>query len=145
MQLRDALGSITGCRLCYFPTGTSRRSAVETPIGHRALRALENLSDRQAAERCGAVGLEIALSLPLDDQGVTPASLWTFACLLPMGRGSLAGTYFAGVPRTRWRNRRGQTRSIRPRVIANVRGLTSLRKVGESLESGPHRERRSGS
>jgi transposase len=81
MQLRDALGSIyqNADFADLFP---KRGRAAEAPWRRAlvtVLQALEDLSDRQAAEMVrGRLDWKYALSLPLDDQGFDASILPDF-------------------------------------------------------------------
>src|SRR5258706_13865192 len=100
MNLRDALGSI------YQDTDFAdlfhkRGRAAEAPWRLAlvtVLQALEHLSDRQATEMMrGRLDWKYALSLPLDDQALTPAFCRTFGSAgSSMGRRIACWTPFCG-------------------------------------------------
>src|SRR5438105_3674202 len=100
MHLRDALGSIyqDADFADLFPR---RGRAAEAPWRLAlvtVLQALENLSDRQAAEMVrGRLDWKYALSLPLDDPGFDAAFWWTFVSVCSiMRRRIVCWTLFYG-------------------------------------------------
>jgi transposase len=113
MHLRDALGSIyeDADFADLFP---KRGRAAEAPwrlAVVTVLQALENLSDRQAAEMVrGRLDWKYALSLPLDDPGFDASILVDFRQrLLNHGAQDRLLEPILRVCRERgWRNRRGQ-------------------------------------
>jgi transposase len=113
MHLRDALGSIYADAdfADLFP---KRGRAAEAPwrlAVVTVLQALENLSDRQAAEMVrGRLDWKYALSLPLDDPGFDASILVDFRQrLLNHGAQDRLLEPILRVCREHgWRNRRGQ-------------------------------------
>jgi transposase len=140
MQLRDALGSIyqDADFVDLFP---KRGRAAEAPWRLAlvtVLQALENLSDRQAAEMVrGRLDWKYALSLPLDDQGFDASILVDFRQrLLSHGAQDRLLEPILRVCREHgWLKAGGKQRTDSTWVIANVRGLSSLESVGESLRA----------
>src|SRR6266496_516295 len=138
MHLRDALGPIyeDADFAHLFPR---RGRAAEAPWRLALvtiLQALENLSDRQAAEMVrGRLDWKYALSLPLDDQGFDASILTDFRQrLLDHAAQDLLLEPILRVCREHgWLSAGGKQRSDSTWVIANVRGLSSLESVGESL------------
>jgi len=140
MHLRDALGPIyeDADFAHLFPR---RGRAAEAPWRLALvtiLQALENLSDRQAAEMVrGRLDWKYALSLPLDDQGFDASILTDFRQrLLDHAAQDLLLEPILRVCREHgWLSAGGKQRSDSTWVIANVRGLSSLESVGESLRA----------
>ena len=102
------------------------------------LQALENLSDRQAAEMVrGRLDWKYALSLPLDDQGFDASILVDFRQrLLDHGAQDLLLDPILRVCREHgWLKAGGKQRTNSTFVLANVRHLSSLESVGESLRA----------
>src|SRR5258708_19785924 len=102
------------------------------------LQALENLSDRQAAEMVrGRLDWKYALSLPLDDQGFDASILVDFRQrLLSHGAQDRLLEPILRVCREHgWLKAGGKQRTDSTFVLANVRGLSSLESVGESLRA----------
>lgn len=140
MHVRDALGSI------YQDTDFAelfpkRGRAAEAPWRLAlvtVLQALENLSDRQAAEMVrGRLDWKYALSLPLDDEGFDASILTDFRQrLLEHGaQDRLLEPILAVCREQGWLKAGGKQRTDSTWVIANVRGLSSLESVGESLRA----------
>src|SRR6266498_224155 len=140
MHLRDALGPIyeDADFADLFP---KRGRAAEAPWRLAlvtVLQALENLSDRQAAEMVrGRLDWKYALSLPLDDPGFDASMLTDFRQrLLDHEAQDLLLEPILQVCREHgWLSAGGKQRSDSTWVIANVRGLSSLESVGESLRA----------
>jgi len=140
MHLRDALGPIyqDADFAALFPR---RGRAAEAPWRLAlvtVLQALENLSDRQAAEMVrGRLDWKYALSLPLDDQGFDASILVDFRQrLLEHGAQDLLLEPILRVCREHgWLKAGGKQRTDSTFVLANVRGLSSLESVGESLRA----------
>src|SRR5258707_15490708 len=140
MHLRDALGSIyeDADFADLFP---KRGRAAEAPwrlAVVTVLQALENLSDRQAAEMVrGRLDWKYALSLPLDDQGFDASILVDFRQrLLEHGAQDRLLEPILRVCREHgWLKAGGKQRTDATFVLANVRGLSSLESVGESLRA----------
>ena len=140
MQLRDALGPIyeDADFADLFP---KRGRAAEAPwrlAMVTVLQALENLSDRQAAEMVRArLDWKYALSLPLDDQGFDASILTDFRQrLLEYGAQDRLLEPILRVCREHgWLKAGGKQRTDSTFVLANVRGLSSLESVGESLRA----------
>src|SRR5260370_38330712 len=140
MHLRDALGPIyedadfadllqKGGRAAEAPW----RLALVT-----VLQAQENLSDRQAAEMVrGRLDWKYALSLPLDDQGFDASILVDFRQrLLEHGAQDRLLEPILRVCREHGRLKAGgKQRTDATFVLANVRALSSLESVGESLRA----------
>src|SRR5260370_2029996 len=102
------------------------------------LQALENLSDRQAAEMVrGRLDWKYALSVTLDDQGFDASILVEFRQrLLEHGREDRLLEPILRVCREHgWLKAGGKQRTDATFVLANVRGLSSLESVGESLRA----------
>jgi len=140
MQLRDALGPIyeDADFADLFPR---RGRAAEAPWKLAlvtVLQALENLSDRQAAEMVrGRLDWKYALSLPLDDEGFDASILVDFRQrLLEHGAQDRLLEPILRVCREHgWLKAGGKQRTDSTFVLANVRGLSSLESVGESLRA----------
>jgi transposase len=140
MDLRDALGPIyqDADFAHLFPR---RGRAAEAPWRLAlvtVLQALENLSDRQAAEMVrGRLDWKNALSLPLDDQGFDASILVDFRQrLLDHTAQDLLLEPILRVCREHgWLKAGGKQRTDSTLVLANVRGLSSLESVGESLRA----------
>src|SRR5258708_15630158 len=140
MQLRDALGAIyqDADFAHLFP---KRGRAAEAPWRLALvtiLQALENLTDRQAAEMVrGRLDWKYALSLPLDDEGFDASILTDFRQrLLEHGAQDLLLEPILGVCREHgWLKAGGKQRTDSTFVLANVRHLSSLESVGESLRA----------
>jgi transposase len=140
MHLRDALGPIyqDADFAQLFPR---RGRAAEAPWRLAlvtVLQALENLSDRQAAEMVrGRLDWKYALSLPLDDQGFDASILVDFRQrLLDHAAQDLLLEPILRVCREHgWLKAGGKQRTDSTFVLANVRGLSSLESVGESLRA----------
>ncbi len=140
MHLRDALGPIyeDADFAHLFP---KRGRAAEAPCRLAlvtVLQALENLSDRQAAEMVrGRLDWKYALSLPLDDQGFDASILVDFRQrLLDHGAQDLLLEPILRVCREHgWLKAGGKQRTDSTFVLANARRLSSLESVGESLRA----------
>lgn len=140
MHLRDALGSI------YEDAGFAdlfpkRGRAAEAPwrlAFVTVLQALENLSDRQAAEMVRArLDWKYALSLPLDDEGFDASLLTDFRQRLldHEAQDRLLEPILQVCRQHGWLKAGGKQRTDSSWVIANVRGLSSLESVGECLRA----------
>jgi transposase len=140
MHLRDALGSIyeDADFAQLFP---KRGRAAEAPWRLALVtvfQALENLSDRQAAEMVrGRLDWKYALSLPVDDAGFDASILVDFRQrLLDHEAQDLLLEPILQVCREhRWLKAGGKQRTDSTWVIATVRSLSSLESVGESLRA----------
>jgi transposase len=140
MHLRDALGPIyeDADFAQLFPR---RGRAAEAPwrlAMVTVLQALENLSDRQAAEMVrGRLDWKYALSLPLDDEGFDASILPDFRQrLLEHGAQDLLLEPILRVCCEHgWLKAGGKQRTDSTFVLANVRRLSSLESVGESLRA----------
>ena len=140
MHLRDALGPIyeDADFASLFP---KRGRAAEAPWRLAlvtVLQALENLSDRQAAEMVrGRLDWKYALSLPLDDQGFDASILVDFRQrLLDHAAEDLLLDPILRVCREHgWLKAGGKQRTDSTFVLANMRHLSSLESVGESLRA----------
>ncbi len=140
MHLRDALGSIyeDADFADLFP---KRGRGAEAPwrlAMVTVLQALENLSDRQAAEMVrGRLDWKYALSLALDDEGFDASVLVDFRQrLLSHGAQDRLLEPILRVCREQgWLKAGGKQRTDSTFVLANVRGLSSLESVGESLRA----------
>jgi transposase len=138
MHLRDALGSIyqDADFADLFP---KRGRAAEAPWRLAlvtVLQTLENLSDRQAAEMVrGRLDWKYALSLPLDDAGFDASILTDFRQRLVdhEAQDRLLEPILQVCRQHGWLKAGGKQRTDSTWVIANVRGLSSLESVGESL------------
>ncbi len=140
MHLRDALGPI------YEDTDFAdlfpkRGRAAEAPWRLAlvtVLQALENLSDRQAAEMVrGRLDWKYALSLPLDDEGFDASILTDFRQRLVANSAQdrLLEPILQVCRQRGWLKAGGKQRTDSTFVLANVRGLSSLESVGESLRA----------
>jgi transposase len=140
MHLRDALGPI------YEDTDFAhlfprRGRAAEAPWRLAlvtVLQALENLSDRQAAEMVrGRLDWKYALSFPLDDQGFDASILVDFRQrLLDHEAQDLLLEPILRLCREHgWLKAGGKQRTDSTFVLANARRLSSLESVGESLRT----------
>src|SRR5436305_12229519 len=140
MQLRDALGPIfeDADFAQLFP---KRGRAAQAPWRLALvtiLQALENLPDRQAAEMVrGRLDWKYALSLAVDDEGFDASILPDFRQrLLEHGAQDLLLEPILRVCREQgWLKAGGKQRTDATFVLANVRGLSSLESVGESLRA----------
>ncbi len=140
MHLRDALGPIyeDADFADLFP---KRGRAAEAPWRLAlvtVLQAQENLSDRQAAEMVrGRLDWKYALSLPLDDQGFDASILVDFRQrLLEHGAQDRLLEPILRVCREHgWLKAGGKQRTDSTWVLANMRSLSSLESVGESLRA----------
>jgi transposase len=140
MHLRDALGSIyqDADFADLFP---KRGRAAEAPWRLAlvtVLQALENLSDRQAAEMVrGRLDWKYALSLSLDDAGFDASILTDFRQRLldHEAQDRLLEPILQVCRQHGWLKAGGKQRTDSTWVIANVRGLSSLESVGESLRA----------
>jgi transposase len=140
MHLRDALGSIyeDADFADLFP---KRGRAAEAPWRLALVtvfQALENLSDRQAAEMVrGRLDWKYALSLPVDDAGFDASILVDFRQRLldHMAQDRLLDPILQVCRERRWLKAGGKQRTDSTWVIARVRGLSSLESVGESLRA----------
>ncbi len=140
MQLRDALGPIyeDADFADLFP---KRGRAAEAPWRLAlvaVLQALENRSDRQAAEMVRArLDWKYALSLPLDDEGFDASILVDFRQRLVANSAQdrLLEPILQVCRQRGWLKAGGKQRTDSTWVIANVRGLSSLESVGESLRA----------
>src|SRR6266702_6913842 len=140
MHLRDALGPIyqDADFAHLFPR---RGRAAEAPWRLAlvtVLQALENLSDRQAAEMVRArLDWKYALSLPLDDEGFDASILTDFRQRLVdhEAQDLLLEPILQICREQGWLKAGGKQRTDSTWVIANVRGLSSLESVGESLRA----------
>src|SRR5713226_579535 len=140
MHLRDALGPIyeDADFADLFP---KRGRAAEAPWRLAlvsVLQALENLSDRQAAEMVrGRLDWKYALSLPLDDAGFDASILGDFRQRLldHEAQDRLLEPILQVCRQHGWLKAGGNQRTDSTWVIANVRGLSSLESVGESLRA----------
>jgi transposase len=140
MHLRDALGPIyqDADFADLFP---KRGRAAEAPWRLALVtvfQALENLSDRQAAEMVrGRLDWKYALSLPLDDAGFDASILTDFRqrLLAHEAQDRLLEPILQICRQQGWLKAGGKQRTDSTWVIANVRGLSSLEGVGESLRA----------
>jgi len=140
MRLRDALGSIYE-DVDFADLFAKRGRAAEAPWRLAlvtVLQALENLSDRQAAEMVwGRLDWKYALSLPLDDEGFDASILVDFRQRLVdhEAQDRLLEPILQVCRQHGWLKAGGKQRTDSTWVIANVRGLSSLESVGESLRA----------
>src|SRR5712691_8775998 len=140
MRLRDALGSIFE-DVDFAQLFPRRGRAAEAPWRLALvtiLQALENLPDRQAAEMVrGRLDWKYALSLEIDDQGFDASILPDFRQrLLDHEAQDLLLEPILRVCREHgWLKAGGKQRTDATFVLANVRGLSSLESVGESLRA----------
>jgi transposase len=140
MQLRDALGPIyeDADFADLFP---KRGRAAEAPwrlAMVTVLQALENLSDRQAAEMVrGRLDWKYALSLPLDDQGFDASILVDFRQrLLEHGaQDRLLEPILRLCRQHGWLKAGGKQPTDATVVLANVRGLSRQDQCGREPES----------
>ena len=140
MHVRDALGPIyeDADFAQLFP---KRGRAAEAPwrlAMVTVLQALENLSDRQAAEMVRArLDWKYALSLPLDDEGFDASILVDFRqrLLEHHGEDLLLEPILRVCREQGWLKAGGKQRSDSTIVLANVRRLSSLESVGETLRA----------
>src|SRR5947209_4577922 len=140
MHLRDALGPMY--EDAEFAKLFPRRGrAAEAPWRLAlvtVLQALENLSDRQAAEMVrGRLDWKYALSLPVDDPGFDASILVDFRQRLldHEALDRLLEPILQVCRQHGWLKAGGKQRTDSTWVIANVRGLSSLESVGESLRA----------
>ncbi len=140
MLLRDALGSIYE-DADFADLFAKRGRAAEAPwrlAFVTVLQALENLSDRQAAEMVRArLDWKYALSLPLDDEGFDASILTDFRQRLVdhAAQDRLLEPILRVCREQGYIRAGGKQRTDSSWVIANVRGLSSLESVGESLRA----------
>jgi transposase len=140
MHLRDALGPIY--EDAHFAHLFPRRGrAAEAPWRLAlvtVLQALENLSDRQAAEMVrGRLDWKYALSLPLDDQGFDASILVDFRQRLldHEAQALLLEPILQMCREHGWLKAGGKQRTDSTFMLANARRLSSLESVGESLRT----------
>ena len=140
MHLRDALGPIYK-DADFADLFAKRGRAAEAPWRLAlvtVLQALENLSDRQAAEMVrGRLDWKYALSLPLDDEGFDASILTDFRQRLVdhEAQDRLLEPILQVCRQHGWLKAGGKQRTDSTLVLANVRGLSSLESVGESLRA----------
>src|SRR2546421_12639468 len=140
MRLRDALGSIFE-DVDFAQPFPRRGRAAEAPWRLALvtiLQALENLPDRQAAEMVrGRLDWKYALSLPLVDEGFDASILADFRQrLVEHHAEALLLEPILRVCREQgWLKAGGQQRTDSTMVLANVRRLSSLESVGETLRA----------
>jgi transposase len=140
MHLRDALGPIYE-DVDFAELFPRRGRAAEAPWRLAlvtVLQALENLSDRQAAEMVrGRLDWKYALSLPLDDEGFDASILVDFRQRLVehAAQDRLLDPILRVCRQHGWLKAGGKQRTDSTWVMANVRGLSSLESVGESLRA----------
>jgi transposase len=140
MHVRDALGPIyqDGDFAQLFP---KRGRAAEAPWRLAlvtVLQALENLSDRQAAEMVRArLDWKYALSLPLDDEGFDASILVDFRQRLREHHAEdlLLEPMLRVCREQGWLKAGGKQRTDSTIVLASVRRLSSLESVGETLRA----------
>src|SRR5438128_408401 len=140
MDLRDALGSIyeDADFAQLFPRRGRAAQAPWRLALVSILQALENLSDRQAAQMVRArLDWKYALSLPLDEEGFDASILVDFRQrLLDHQAQDLLLEPILRVCREQgWLKAGGKQRTDSTMVLANVRRLSSLESVGESLRA----------
>ena len=143
MQGRDALGPIyeDADFADLFP---KRGRAAEAPWRLAlvsVLQALENLSDRQAAEMVRArLDWKYVLSLPLDDEGFDASILTDSFDQRPARscrpKDPLLEPILQVCRQHGWLKAGGKQRTDSTWVIANVRGLEQSGKCGREPESG---------
>lgn len=140
MQLRDALGSIYHDEdfAALFP---KRGRAAQAPWRLAlvtVLQAVENLTDRQAADMVRArLDWKYALSLPLEDEGFDASILSDFRARLLSGnvQDLLLEPILRVCAEQGWLKARGQQRTDSTFILAHLRHLNSLEAVGESLRA----------
>jgi transposase len=140
MHLRDALGPIYRDEdfAHLFP---KRGRAAEAPWRLAlitVLQAVENLSDRQAAEMVrGRLDWKYALSLPVDDTGFDASILTDFRQRLVAGQAQdqLLEPILQVCRERGWLKAGGKQRTDSTLVLANARRLSSLESVGETLRA----------
>jgi len=150
MHLRDALGPIyeDADFAHLFPR---RGRAAEAPWRLAlvtVLQALENLSDRQAAEMVrGRLDWKYALSLPLDDQGFDASILVDFRQRLldHEAQDLLLEPMLRLCRENGWLKAGGKQRTDSTFVLANARRLSRQDQCGREPENEPERTRRSDS
>src|SRR5947209_13064205 len=140
MHLRDALGPMYQ-DVDFAQLFPERGRAAEAPWRLAlvtVLQAIENLSDRQAAEMVRVrLDWKYALSLPMDDEGFDASSLVDFRQrLLDHQAQDLLLEPILRVCREQgWLKAGGKQRTDSTMVLANVRRLSSLESVGETLRA----------
>lgn len=140
MHLRDALGSIyqdVDFADLFPKRGRAAEAAWRLALV-TVLQALENLSDRQAAEMVrGRLDWKYALSLPVDDPGFDASILVDFRQRLldHKAEARLLEPILRVCRDHGWLKAGGKQRTDSTFVLANVRGLSSLESVGESLRA----------
>jgi transposase len=140
MRLRDALGAVYHDEefAHLFP---KRGRAAEAPwrlVLVLVLQALENLTDRQAADAVRArLDWKYALSLPVDDPGFDHSILSDFrARLVEQEAVKLVLEPILTLCRAKgWLTPGGQYRTAETHVLSAVRRLNSLESVGETLRA----------
>ena len=149
MHLRDALGPIYQ-DVDFAQLFPERGQAADAPWRLAlvtVLQAIENLSDRQAAEMVRVrLDWKYALSLPMDDEGFDASSLVDFRQrLLEHGAQDLLLEPILRVCREHgWLKAGGKQRTDATFVLANVRRLSRQDQCRREPESGLERDRRSG-
>src|SRR6266480_7550020 len=140
MHVRDALGPIyeDADFADLFPRRGRAAQAPWRLALVTVLQALENLSDRQAAEMVRArLDWKYALSLPLDDEGFDASILTDFRQRLVdhEAQDRLLEPILQVCREHKWLKAGGKQRTDSTFVLAKVRGLSSLESVGESLRA----------
>lgn len=140
IHLRDALGSIYA-DADFAELFPKRGRAAEAPWRLALVtvfQALENLSDRQAAEMVrGRLDWKDALSLPVDDAGFDARILVDFRQRLldHEAQDRLLEPLVQVCRPQGWLKAGGKQRTDSTWVLANVGSLSSLESVGESLRA----------
>lgn len=140
MHLRDELGSIYHNEefADLFPKRGRPAEAPWRLALVTVLQAVENLSDRQAAEMVrGRLDWKYALSLSLDDSGFDASILTDFRQRLvdQQAQERLLEPILAVCRQHGWLKAGGTQRVDSTMVLANARRLSSLESVGETLRA----------
>jgi transposase len=140
MHVRDELGSIYHDEefADLFPKRGRPAEAPWRLALVTVLQAMENLSDRQAAEMVrGRLDWKYALSLPLDDSGFDASILTDFRQRLvdQQAQERLLEPILAVCRTHGWLRAGGTQRVDSTMVLANARRLSSLESVGETLRA----------
>ena len=140
MRLRDALGTVYQDEAFahLFPKRGRAAEAAWRLALVLVLQALENLTDRQAADAVrGRLDWKYALSLPVDDPGFDHSILSDFrARLVSHEAVQLVLEPILTLCRAKgWVAPGGQYRTDSTHVLSAVRRLSSLESVGETLRA----------
>jgi transposase len=140
LRIADALGAIYQDRqfAALFPTRGQPAEAPARLALATVLQFVEGLSDRRAADAVrGRIDWKYALGLELTDSGFDHTVLSEFRTRLVKGKTEqlLLDTLLARVQELGLLKRRGRQRTDSTHVLAAVRMLNRLERVGETLRA----------